>query len=165
MRATGNQSERATDMVIASVGYKAAPLDPRKNGVISWDSKKGIVPNRGGQVVDANGDIRKGIYVSGWLARGPVGVIASTRIDANSVIEQMFHDWRTSDGTMRLEDKRKEENVDVESVPEEISKSSKRVVTWQDWLRVDAYELKKGQQLGKLREKVLSVAEMLSIMG
>ncbi|MCO5565377.1 hypothetical protein L7F22_019050 [Adiantum nelumboides] len=158
VRATGNQSERATDMVIASVGYKAAPLDLEE---ISWDAKRGIVPNRGGQVIDAKGKIRKGMYVSGWLARGPVGVIASTRIDANSAVEQMMHDWKTSDGSMRLEG---EESIDPESVPEEIRQSSKRVVTWQDWLRVDAYELKKGQELGKIREKVLSVAEMLSII-
>ncbi|PWN32368.1 nucleotide-binding domain-containing protein [Meira miltonrushii] len=161
VRATGNQSERATDMVIASVGYKAAPLDSESNSLISWDVKKGIVPNRGGQVIDANGNARKGMYVSGWLARGPVGVIASTRIDANSVVEQMLHDWRTSNGSMRLEG---EKEVDLESVPEELRQSTKRVVTWQDWLRIDAYELTKGQELGKLREKVLSVAQMLSII-
>jgi hypothetical protein len=36
-------------------------------------------------------------------------------------------------------------------------------VSWEQWLKIDAHEIKKGRALSKIREKVLTVAEMLTI--
>lgn len=78
-----------------------------------------------------------------------MGVIASTRIDANSVVDQMLHDWQQSPQTSTL-------NSDVqEGEPEALRQSSLPVVSWPKWLRLDAEEVRRGKELGKLREKVL----------
>lgn len=176
VRSTGRQTESQTDLVIASVGYKAAPLDNASYGSaaghgvqIPWDSGKGVVPNRGGQAIDSAGNPIPGVYVSGWLARGPVGVIASTRIDANSVVEQMLHDWQTSNGATGLQGAAAAaaaaNDGPVPGAPSMLQHSTQRIVSWQDWLRLDDEEVRRGQTLGKLREKVLSVNEMLRIIG
>jgi adrenodoxin-NADP+ reductase len=54
---TGKTKTSATDLVITSVGYQGAPLDDSdpiqtKSGIIPWDAKRGIIPNRGGRVLD-----------------------------------------------------------------------------------------------------------------
>lgn len=36
-------------------------------------------------------------------------------------------------------------------------------VSWEQWLKIDAHEVKKGRSLSKIREKVPTVAEMLAI--
>lgn len=36
-------------------------------------------------------------------------------------------------------------------------------VSWEQWLKIDAHEIKKGRALSKIREKVPTVAEMLTI--
>lgn len=56
---TGNVKSTSTDLIITSVGYKGAPLDgsdpiQTNTGLIPWDSKKGIVPNRTGRVLGKN---------------------------------------------------------------------------------------------------------------
>lgn len=90
-----------------------------------------------------------GLYVSGWLASGPMGVIASTRIDANSVADQMIHDWQQSPQTSTLT------NEVQDGEPKLLRQSTQPVVSWSDWLRLDAEEIRRGKELGKLREKIL----------
>jgi adrenodoxin-NADP+ reductase len=89
------------------------------------------------------------LYVSGWLASGPVGVIASTRIDANSIADQMLFDWQTKADTASL-------NSDpLPNEPDILRNSTLPVVSWSDWLRLDVEEVRRGKALGKSREKVL----------
>jgi adrenodoxin-NADP+ reductase len=56
---TGNIKTTSTDMIITSVGYQGAPLDgsdpiQTNTGLIPWDSKRGIIPNQTGKVLNAN---------------------------------------------------------------------------------------------------------------
>lgn len=85
-----------------------------------------------------------------------MGVIASTRIDANSVVEQMLHDWDTSSGKSSL-------NVQdvLPGAPSSLQQTTKRVVTWDDWLRLDAEEVSRGKKLGKLREKITCMSPQM----
>lgn len=41
--------------------------------------------------------------------------------------------------------------------------SAAQVVSFEDWLRIDAAEVARGQALGKPREKLVDVAEMLAL--
>lgn len=104
-----------------------------------------------------------GLYTSGWVARGPVGVIASTRIDANSVVDQLLHDWQASKGTSRLSDAPSGTSGAAvqEGAPAAVENASSaaagthRITSWDDWLCLDAEEVRRGQALGKLREKIV----------
>jgi adrenodoxin-NADP+ reductase len=76
-------------------------------------------------------------------------VIATTRIDANSVADQMLQDWQQSpDSTSITTDPLPDE-------PQLLRDSTQPVVSWSDWLKLDAEEIRKGKDLGKAREKVL----------
>ncbi|UZJ53169.1 hypothetical protein CBS101457_002489 [Exobasidium rhododendri] len=163
LQKTGRSKSSSTDFVITSVGYKGAPLDASdpiqtRSGLIPWDAKRGVIPNRGGRVLDDQERPIPGLYVSGWLASGPVGVIASTRIDANSIADQMLFDWQTHPDSSSL-------NIDpLPDQPDVLRQSALPVISWSDWLRLDAEEVRRGKELGKSREKVLSIREMLEII-
>jgi adrenodoxin-NADP+ reductase len=161
---TGATATTDTDFLVASVGYRAAPLEGgtiHHEPALAWNHDKGVLPTKEGRVLGEDGKVRRGIYAAGWLARGPVGVIASTRIDANSVVEQMLEDWNTSKGTCGLHSSG---NVE-DGTPAGLSQSGRRVVGWDDWLRLNQEELDRGTKLGKLREKILTVQEMLEVIG
>lgn len=65
VRSTGRHATTPTDLVISSVGYRAEPLEAltsQPEGTakdssfhIPWDAQRGMVRNRGGQVVNAAG--------------------------------------------------------------------------------------------------------------
>lgn len=39
--------------------------------------------------------------------------------------------------------------------PVEVAKTTKHVVSWDAWRRIDEEELRRGEKLGKIREKIL----------
>ncbi|GFQ72927.1 NADPH:adrenodoxin oxidoreductase, mitochondrial [Trichonephila clavata] len=45
-----------------------------------------------------------------------------------------------------------------------LKKKGVKYVTFQDWLKIDRYELEKGQAVGKEREKLYNVNEMLKFV-
>ncbi|PWN39287.1 FAD/NAD(P)-binding domain-containing protein [Ceraceosorus guamensis] len=172
----------STDFVVTSVGYLGAPLlrkgksegddAERSSSIIPWDSRKGVVPNEGGRVVRPAVDGSKivpGLYVSGWLARGPVGVIASTMYDANSVADLILSDWAQRLSSAHDSDATSPDSLlaapgqQAPDLPRELRESSRPFVDWNGWQRIDGEELRRGQELGKLREKILTVDEMLRV--
>jgi NADPH-dependent glutamate synthase beta subunit-like oxidoreductase len=61
-----------------SIGYKGVPL----TGLEQWyDDRKGIITNKGGKIDGASSSLG-GLYVSGWLKRGPRGIIGTNIMDA-----------------------------------------------------------------------------------
>lgn len=38
-----------------------------------------------------------------------------------------------------------------------------QLVHWKDWMKIDEYEQKNGEKLGKPREKIIDINEMLKI--
>lgn len=98
-----------------------------------------------------------GIYAAGWVARGPVGVIASTMTDAFGLAETIIGDHATSSPTL---------NVAPESgVPEVIEQGLRegKVVDIEAWGRIDQAEIDRARK-GKEREKFRTVQEMLSVL-
>ncbi|PWN87928.1 nucleotide-binding domain-containing protein [Acaromyces ingoldii] len=161
---TGERFTTPTDLVITSVGYKGAPLAAPSSAVppaapdadtdtaplIPWDAQRGIVPNVAGRVARGTAVV-PGLYVSGWLATGPVGVIASTRLDANTIADAILDDWRAQRPTLSSSSS----SISPGSVPESLASSSTPIVDWAGWTRLDDEERRRGKALGKLREKVL----------
>lgn len=56
-------------LVLRSIGYKGIPIDSS----LPFDQRTGTIANNNGRVKGQNG-----VYVSGWIGTGPVGVILST---------------------------------------------------------------------------------------
>ena len=121
-----------------------------------------VIPNNRGHVVDAAQRPIPGLYVSGWLATGPVGVIASTMVDAYSVADEMLREWRehpsrTLCGSVGYAEAERGECAALAASPYP-------VVSHADWQRIDAAERERGKALSKPREKFLTVSAMLEAL-
>lgn len=169
--ATGKKVTTKTDMIVSSVGYKSEPLfspssSPSAAVVeqgrlvqLPFDSSRKIVPNAGGRIIDpTTKDPIPGAFVSGWLARGPNGVIATTMMDAYSVADVILSDLHSPDQSRTAA----EEGADL--LAQLKQESTNQVVSFEGWRRIDEEEKQRGQKLGKLREKILTVREMLDIV-
>lgn len=60
-----------------SIGYKSVGVPG-----LPFNDTTGTVPHLQGRVMLNDDQVMPGVYVSGWLKTGPVGVIASTMYDA-----------------------------------------------------------------------------------
>ncbi|GAA5877028.1 hypothetical protein JCM8547_007496 [Rhodosporidiobolus lusitaniae] len=148
-RATGETVEQKTDAVFKSVGYRSVGIEG-----LPFDEKRGVVRNSEGRVTDEYGERVDGLYTSGWVARGPTGVIATTMFDAFATADIVASDLSSlpSPSSERPE------------LPIEQLRGSARVVSWEDWEKIDRVEREKGREMGKLREKFSSVKEMLDVL-
>lgn len=57
-------------------------------------SRQQVVPNQHGRVVRADGSAVAGLYVSGWMKRGPSGVIGTNRTDAEETVSALWQDLK-----------------------------------------------------------------------
>jgi ferredoxin--NADP+ reductase len=147
-RGTGVFEILPLGLVFRSVGYRGVPLDG-----LPFDDKQGIVPNRDGRVL-RNGEILPNLYVSGWIKRGPSGVIGTNKSDAASTVQKMLEDLAG----------RTDEASPVKSrdaIDQLLRQRGVRVVTFADWKRLDQVERERGKTVGKVREKFTRVADML----
>ncbi|KAM0793099.1 hypothetical protein ACM66B_000580 [Microbotryomycetes sp. NB124-2] len=148
-RPTGQSVTTSTDLVLKSVGYRSIGLPG-----LPFDERRGIIRNEAGRVVGGDGERIPGLYTSGWLARGPTGVIATTMFDAFATADLVARDI-------------KEQSVATEPRPElnmrDLAKGRK-VVNWQDWEAIDQEERRTGQKSNKLREKMTDVGDMLKLL-
>lgn len=138
-----------TDLIFRSIGYKGLNVCD-SNDNLPFDKSKGIIPNIRGRVLQNNQseNVEKGLYVSGWLGTGPIGVILTTMSNSFGVAETICNDWNEN----RI-DKNVKNGIDVSQFKESIS--------WKQWQQIDSAEIENGKKIGKPREKFLNIHEML----
>ncbi|XP_065367493.1 NADPH:adrenodoxin oxidoreductase, mitochondrial [Calliphora vicina] len=149
---TEKEESIPADLILRSIGYKSSCAD---NG-ICFDNQTGRVFNEHGRVLKSLNDttVDKGLYVAGWLGTGPTGVILTTMNGAFGVAKTICDDVlakniKTDDQKLGLQDMLK----------------SHAVVTWQGWKKIDEEESKRGLLVGKPREKIVKIEEMLKVAG
>ncbi|GAB4816812.1 hypothetical protein N2152v2_003858 [Parachlorella kessleri] len=75
---TGEFETIEVDLVLKSIGFKSVAVPG-----VHFDPCKGVIPNQGGQVLLEDGSTPDaGLFVCGWLKRGPSGIIGTNLIDA-----------------------------------------------------------------------------------
>src|SRR5690606_12192909 len=115
---------------------------------------KGVIPNREGRVVDEAGEQIPGIYATGWIKRGPVGLIGHTKSDASETIRHLVEDV---DSLPRAE----------HGAPEDfyafLEAKGVGYSPWAGWQLLDAYERALGEPHGRERIKVVPRDEMISV--
>ena len=155
---TGIHSEQPTSLVVTALGHHADPNTPW------YDSSTGHVRNEAGQVLDADGNIVKRVYTSGWAGVGARGVLATTMMNAYSVgdriVGETFPEDFNVDATPAVvpDVEVLPTQVDLDTVPEEIEKAVQdgKITTYQDWRAIDAEEVRRGEETGKERERFSS---------
>lgn len=121
------------ELVVRAIGYHGQAIPG-----VPFDEATGTVPARDGRVVGDDGSVVPGLYVTGWLRRGPTGVIATNRGDANEVAASVLADLE--DLPARPHGRR--------PVDELLGEHGVRVVSWDDWLRLEAHEKAAGDAAG-----------------
>jgi ferredoxin--NADP+ reductase len=71
VRGTGVTTTLDVGLVVRAIGYDAQPIPG-----LPFDATTGTVPNEGGRVM-CDGVPVPGAYVTGWIKRGPTGVIGT----------------------------------------------------------------------------------------
>jgi ferredoxin--NADP+ reductase len=95
-RVEGVEFERAgssetvpAGLVFTSIGYRGVPMPD-----VPFDARTGTIPNRAGRVIDpASGEPVEGVYVAGWIKRGPSGFIGTNRSCALETVRALVADW------------------------------------------------------------------------
>ncbi|WP_119696770.1 pyridine nucleotide-disulfide oxidoreductase [Microbacterium halotolerans] len=150
LEGTGELREVPMGQFYRAVGYFGSPLDG-----VPFDSRHGVIPNHEGQVLSENSnDIMPGMYATGWIKRGPVGLIGHTKSDAMETVQHLVNDqgswWQP-------------EAPEESAIPELLAS---RGVKWTDlggWHRLDEHEVGLGEPQGRERIKVVPRDEMVKI--
>jgi ferredoxin/flavodoxin---NADP+ reductase len=134
-------------LVFRSVGYKgvAAPG-------LDFDEQAGIIVNRKGRCL-VGGKPVTGVYVTGWIKRGPTGVIGTNRADSVETVESILED--ISQTTLPPKPGGAALKVGV-------GPCDTRIVSYAEWQKIDLAERVRGQLRGKPREKFTLVQEMIT---
>jgi ferredoxin--NADP+ reductase len=140
----------ACSLVFRSVGYKGVAVPG-----LSFDEAAGIIVNRKGRCL-VNGEPLPGIYVTGWIKRGPSGVIGTNRADSMETVESIFEDLRK----ISLPAK-----PGATALVDSLRASGARLVSYGDWQKIDLAERARGQPRGKPREKFTQVHELIAAVG
>lgn len=149
VRGTGEIREVPIQAIYRAVGYFGSPLPG-----IPFDKKHGVIPNHEGQVLDKDNRIVPGVYATGWIKRGPVGLIGHTKSDAMETISHLVKDqaswWNPS-------------HPDEASVKTLLEERGVAYTDLDGWHRLDEHEMALGEPHGRTRIKVVPRDEMVSI--
>jgi ferredoxin/flavodoxin---NADP+ reductase len=130
-------------LVFRSVGYRGVELPE-----VPFDPASGTIPNDGGRV-------EVGVYVAGWIKRGPTGVIGTNKKDAAETVELLLEDAAAG----RLEPKPDATAAAVDALLDE---RSIPVVEYAGWTAIDEAERAVGETSGRPRVKLCSWDELLA---
>jgi ferredoxin/flavodoxin---NADP+ reductase len=153
-KATGELEELPVGLVFRSVGYRGVPLPG-----VPFNDDWGVILNEKGRVLDPQTkQPLVGQYTAGWIKRGPTGVIGTNKPDAAETVTGMLEDLardihlRPSDAT-------------PEAVERMVRERQPQYVSYQDWLRLDDIETRRGKETGRPRVKFTRVKDMLAALG
>jgi ferredoxin--NADP+ reductase len=151
--ATSETEVLPVGLVFRSVGYKGVALPG-----LPFDQRAGTIPNAAGRVLTAPGaaETLPGVYVAGWIKRGPSGVIGTNKPCAVESAEQLLADH--SAGRLPAP------TGDQDALDRLLSGRGIRVVTFADWQALDRLEVERGKSAGRPRLKFTRIDEMLEAL-
>ncbi|MBE7370503.1 FAD-dependent oxidoreductase [Dermacoccus barathri] len=148
VRGTGETIDWDVQAVYRAVGYYSSPLQN-----LPFDDARGVVPNEAGRVLDQSGEPIAATYVTGWIKRGPVGLIGHTKSDASETIRCLLEDLPSLVAPAV---------DDEDALLRHLLDSGVDVTLWDDWERLDAQEIALGAGAGRERVKIVSREDMIA---
>ena len=148
-RETGESEELACGVLFRSIGYRGVAI-----AGVPFDKAQGVIPNRDGRVIDG-GNVVPGLYVAGWIKRGPTGIIGTNREDSMFTVNSILADLPHIDAGARPSADRLKTLLQGRGI---------RVVSYADWQKIDAAEMRRGEPAAKPREKFTRLEEMLDVL-
>lgn len=145
-RATTDTEEIPCGLVFRSVGYFGQPVDG-----LPFDDARGVIPHENGRVHESGGDRLPGLYVTGWIKRGPNGVIGSNKRCARETVAALLDDFVAG----RLNTPQDSSSTIGDLLPASVGTDG--------WRRIDDHERSTGKSAGRPRQKLVSVDAMLEV--
>jgi len=146
---TGEIRELPVQAIYRAVGYLGSALPE-----LPFDEKRGVIPNREGQVLNDSGEQVPGVYATGWIKRGPVGLIGHTKSDAMETVKHVMRDqanWWSP------------EHPEEGAIPALLKDRGVEFTDLSGWRALDAHELALGEPVGRTRIKVVPRDEMVAV--
>jgi len=150
VRGTGEFVETPVQAVYRAVGYLSTALPD-----VPFDGDRGVIPNDGGRVLDLDGDHLAGTYVTGWIKRGPVGLIGHTKSDAKETIDRLLADVEAGLAQAEV--------ADENAILDHLSSRNVEFTTIEGWEKLDTHEMSLGEAAGRERVKVVPREEMIRV--
>lgn len=148
VRGTGKITEWPVQAVYLATGYRSDAIAD-----VPFDDKKHVIPNDGGHVLDApGGQPVTGLYTTGWIKRGPVGLIGNTKSDAKETIDMLLTD--AANGTLNA--------PTAGDITELLNEKNIEFTTWDGWHALDAAERAQGEPEGRERKKIVEWEDMVT---
>lgn len=151
VRGTGEYTQWPVEAVYRAVGYFGSPI-----AGVPFDDAAGVIPNVAGRVVRPDGESVPGIYSTGWIKRGPVGLIGNTKSDAAETIACLVAD--SNAGVLEPA-----AQPDPQAAFDFLISKGLPVTMWDGFIRLDEHEMALGEAEGRLRVKVVPRDEMTRI--
>ncbi len=142
---TNEQEEITADYAFVSVGYKGKSIPG-----VNFDDSSNTYPNVAGRIENENG-----LYTSGWIKRGPSGVIGTNKSDSVETVTTIVNDIES--GLI------KESSKDLKELLEKIS-NKMFTSSYLDWKKLDAEELRLGATYNKSRVKFETQEKMYDFL-
>ncbi len=141
-------------LVFRSVGYRGVPLPE-----VPFNDRYGVIMNDKGRVIEVESKQPViGEYASGWIKRGPSGVIGTNKPDSVETVTHMLEDLKSGSILQPAQ-------PEVASMQELVKQRQPKFFSYPDWKKLDELEVAKGQPLGRPRVKFTSVEEMIAALG
>ncbi|HST43458.1 MAG TPA: FAD-dependent oxidoreductase [Conexibacter sp.] len=138
---TGAEETIPCGLVLRAIGYRGRPLDG-----LPFEPARGLVANDAGRVAP-------GTYVTGWVKRGPSGVIGTNKQCAAETVARVLED-RAAGLLGEAGD------ADAAAVERWLRERVPAVVSWDGWSAIDLHERAAGEPHGRPRIKLVEVEEM-----
>lgn len=140
--ATDDTFDLDAGLVVRSVGHRGLPVAD-----LPFDERTATVPNHLGRV-------EPGVYVVGWIKRGPVGFIGTNKTDAQETVETILDD---------LDAGLPEPAGSLASAAALVRERDPATTDLGGWQRIDAAEREQGAAVGRPRVKITDPETQRSI--
>jgi ferredoxin--NADP+ reductase len=144
-RDNGTRETLPAGVVVRAVGYRGVALPD-----VVFDERRGIIPNEGGRVTGGERE-----YVTGWIKRGPSGVIGTNRKDGQQTAEAVLAD---------LAGRPDCDAAHIAGLADWVRSRCPDVVEEVDWRAIDRHETASGEAGGRPRVKLCTVPHMLEVV-
>ncbi|MCZ4078082.1 pyridine nucleotide-disulfide oxidoreductase, partial [Rhodococcus sp. H36-A4] len=160
VKGTGKYNDWDVQAVYRAVGYLSKNI-----AQLPFDDQAGTIPNEAGRVLDTVNGHSAGstpanshtavpaTYVTGWIKRGPVGLIGHTKGDANETVANLLEDAPNFTAAPEPTEQAVTDFLESKKVP---------FTTWDGWYRLDAHERSLGETEGRERVKVVERDQMVA---
>lgn len=138
-----------TSLLLRSIGYRGIPIDG-----VPFDLAHGVVPNKDGRVIDDSDMPIPGVYVTGWIKRGPRGVIGSNRVCAAETVAVLWDDFDASDLSRNILQRDELRNL--------LAARGVVRLDWDGWRAIDESERARGRTAGRHRSKLVSRHDLIA---